>query len=323
MTLSDLRALVYENCGYQASPATAVVTRVTNHLNLAYRTLLREPGLARLRETTDPLPLASVASQKFYGLPAQISQVRAITETDNDRMLAPMTLLELRLTDPGLSATGTPWAYIPLGYKAIAVPPGGTGVWAVSSSAADTTQAIQINGVLTSGLATGDQSATLTGATRVQIGTLTTIADLQTVSLDAVAAGTVTLYNASTSGTALAAIPIGAQAPQYFQVQLYPTPDAVITYYVDGVYRIPGMDDAQDVPMLPDEFHDVLAAFARAKEWEYQDDPRFETAMAEYRQGVSRLKHVLGSAPGEIPVLGRMLRRRYSRYGAWAPAERW
>lgn len=324
MTVTDLLARVYENVGYASSPASAVTTRITNSLNQAHRAILREPGLARLRDTTVPLTFASVASQKFYGLPAELERITAITETDNDRLLQPISLQELRITDPGLSNSGTPWAYVPLGYRQVPIPPEGTGVWAASSAAGDSGSGygVKVNAVTTSGLAI-DLKADLTGTTRVQIGTATDLQDVRLFSLEKACAGVVSLYNAAAAGTTLAQIGIGQQSSSYFTVQLYPTPSSAITYYVDGTLAIPTLDttDGAEVPLVPTAFHDLLSTYATAKEWEYQDDPRYATAMREFSLGLQRLKHHTQSSAAEIPVLGRgAARRKISREGAWAPA---
>jgi hypothetical protein len=137
-----------------------------------------------------------------------------------------------------------------------------------------------------------------------------------------VGVGVVSLYDASSSGNVIAEIPIGQTAPQYFRVQLYPTPDEAITYYVDGTYRIPTLDDAQDVPMLPDDFHDMLMDYARWREYERTSDTeRAMLARSDWTTALSRLKHSVSAMAADMPVMGRMSRPRYSRFGAWTPAE--
>jgi hypothetical protein len=313
---------LYEDLGFASSPPSAVTTRLGNALNEAHRAVLREPALSRLRDTATPISFASEADRVMYGLPSQLMRVTVITERTNDRELSALSLQELREHDPGLTSTGTPWAFVPLGYGPISRLPAATGIWAASASASDTTQTVQINGVRSGGLSTGDLTATLTGTTRAAIGTVTDIVDLQVVSLSAVGVGVVSLYDASSSGNVIAEIPIGQTAPQYFRVQLYPTPDAAITYYVDGTYRIPTLDDAQDVPMLPDDFHDMLMDYARWREYERTSDTeRAMLARSDWTTALSRLKHSVSAMAADMPVMGRMNRPRYSRFGAWTPAE--
>lgn len=323
-TLGTLLSDLYRDLNFQDTPATAVTTRLKAHLNKAHQAILREPSFSRLRDTTSPLTFASVANQAIYGLPAQINRVRAITERDNDRQLQPITLEELRADDPGLTATGTSWAFVPLSYGPIKYVPAATGIWVASSSASDTSQTAMVNGVRTGGIATGDQTATINGTTRTAIGSFTDYVDVQTISISAVGVGLISFYDASTGGNTIAEIPIGKLSPRYFRVQLYPIPSSAITYYVDGQYDIPELDDTQDVPMLPEEFHDLLSAYARMREYErLGDNDRMMFAANEYTTGLSRLKHMVSTSPSEMPVMGRPVRRRFSRYGPWAPADTW
>lgn len=320
MTVGDLLSDLYRDFNFGASPDAIITTRLKGYINKAYNALLREPSLARLRDTTAPLTFASVANQAIYGLPSQLSRISAITERDNDRDLESMTLDTLRRSDPGLTSTGTPWAFVPLGYGPTKYTPASTGIWAASSASGDTTQVVQINGVRSNGLPTGDITATLTGTSRVQLGTLTDYVELQTVTISAVGTGLITLYDASSSGNTLAEIPIGQLYPRYWRVQLYPMPESAITYYVDGTYNIPILDDTVDVPMLPEEFHDLLAAYARMREYEKQGDlERNQLAEQEWTTGVNRLKHKVATSGAETHVLGRPMRRRFSRLGPWAP----
>ncbi len=324
MTLGDLRTDVYADIGLTASPPTAVANQIDRYINKAHRMILREPGMSRLRDTLEPLTFASASGRYIYGLPASLSRIRAVTERDTDRNLEPMTLNELRLVDPGFNATGTPWAYVLHGYRPIKYVPASTGIWAASSSAADTTQVARINGTRTTGLASGDQTATLTGATRVALGSFTDYVDVTSIALSAVGAGLVSFYDAAAAGNTIAEIAIGQTVANYFVIQLYPQPTATITYYVDGTLKIPTLDNAAEAPLIPEEFHDLLAAYARMRWYETTtEQAKAGEAKEEYAIGLSRLKHYVASQPAEIPILGRPHRRRFSRYGSWFPAESW
>lgn len=319
MTLSELLSNLYIDLGFESSPPPSVTTRLTANLNKAQRAILREPGLLRLRDTLTPLTFTTEADRYIYGLPHALVRIKAISERDNDRDLDEMSIPQLRLTDPGFTATGTPWAYVPLSYRQVKNVPASTGLWAESTSGSDTTQVIRLSGVRADGMPSS-ATATLTGQTRVQIGTVTDYVDAQTISLSAVAAGVVTVYDAAVLGNEITQIPIGATSSQYFCVQVYPTPESAITYYVDGVMRLLPMVLSSDTPVIPEEFHDMLAAYARMREYEKTgDDERTQQAAKEYEIGMTRLKDFV-QQPSEIPVMGRPQLRRYSRFGPWAPA---
>lgn len=325
MTVTDLLADLYEAFLFGATQSgTAVATRFTRHLEKAHKAIMREPGLARLRDTLSPLTFASEASRAIYGLPAALERVTAISERANNRTLIPMTMPELRALDPGLTATGSPSHEIPLGYRVIAQPPASTGLWAVSSAAGDTTQSLQVNGIRSSNLQGGDVNTTLNGITRVALGTFTDYVDVQVLALSAVCVGTVTIYNAVTAGNVIAQIAIGQTSPQYFCVQLWPTPSAAITYYVDGTLRLVGLSDVRDVPWLPDEFQDALMPRARMYEYEFKGDTeRWRLAKLEYDEAVSDLKYAVSAMANDTPTLGRSARRGLSRLGGQYPADRW
>jgi hypothetical protein len=321
MTKGQLLAILYERLNYQSSPATDVTTRLGNHLNQAQRMILRQAGMSGLRDGINGTTFESVSGEAYYGLPQVIASIRSITDRTNDRKLHQLSFDVYREIDPGVDATGTPSHYVPLGLRACQYRPEITGLWAVSTSAADTTQVIQINGVRNSGLPSLDQTATLTGTTRVAIGTATDYTDVTTISLTTAAAGVVSIYDASSSGNVVAAIPIGHLYPQYLGVKLYPKPTAAVAYYVDGPTRIVDMDDTVDVPQLPEEYHDLLIPAAMMLEYEKTNDTRYPLAVATYREGLSNLKHHLAAGPDLSPVLGGVTVSRTSRFGSWYPAD--
>lgn len=321
MTLGDLLGRLYERLSYQSTPAAAVTTRLTNLLNDAQRRILRTPGLERLRPTTTGLTFASVAAQTIYGLPPVLASVRTITDRTNNRLLTSLSLDELRGTDPGLTASGTPSAYVFFGFKPYAQPPVSTGLWAVSSSAADTGgPKVQINGIRSGGIVTGDVEASLTGITRVAIGSFTDYVDLQSIALSAACAGVVSIYDAASNGNLIAQIQIGKLTAEYLSIQLYPTPATAITYYVDGVEKSPDMDDSYDSPVLPEDFHEMLVPAALCIEYEKNDDPRLQLAQMLYQRDLSQLKYWVASQ-GETHVFGRAPSARFSRLGSWTPAD--
>ncbi len=325
MTVADLRTDLYADLGFGASPPAETAARLLRHLNKGQRAILREPGLSRLRDTIAPIPFASVASQSIYGLPSNLERITAITERDTDRDLAPISLIDLRAIDPALRASGTPDRFVPLGYRPIKTQPASTGLWIVSSSASDTTQVVRVLGVRASGEPVGPFTATITGITRVAIGsTITDFADVVEFSISVVGVGVISLYDAASSGNEIAQIPIGRQSSQYFSIQLYPTPTGATTYYVDGTLKIPDLVSDQDVPLLPEAFHDLLNAYARMREYEPKgDSERLVIATQEYRLGLSRLKHAVNSQAVEIHQLGARPSRHQSRYGAWAQVQPW
>lgn len=325
MTLGEMLSSVYEDCGHPASPATVVTTRITKNLNNAYRMILGDPALRGLRDSLRESAFSSASGQWNYVMPEHLSRVTAITERDNDRRLEPITLDYIRTHDPGMTASGSPWAFVNKGRRPTQFPVADvmSGLWAVSSSALDTTQVVEINAVRAGGTMTGDVAVTLTGTTRAQFAPgVTDFQEIQTLRLSAACVGNVTLYDAAVDGNALAIISAGKLSSNYLIIQLYPTPSSVIAYFVDGEMKPVTMDDTQDIPVLPEEFHDLIPLRAKAYEYEMQRrDVEYAQAMRDFTKRFDDLKYRMNVQHGQVLEMGSMGRRGISRMGGMFPVD--
>lgn len=320
MTLSALLAELYRRCDFTTSPPTAITTRLTAFLNTTQRQILTTPGLDRLRD--DTLTFASVASQALYGLPPVIAKVESVTDRTTLIDLAPATLSDLRRSDPGVVLTGTSDTYILRGLQQVAVQPiAATGLWVVSTAAGDT-QNCFIETVRSGGYASVGAAVAVTGVTRKALGTLTDHVEVTKFYLSTAAVGAVSLYDSATVGVELARIPIGGTYARYQGIQLYPTPTAAITYYVDYVRTLTDLVNPTDEPVLHEDFHYLLVEGALIKEWTKVDDTRRQAALADYKKGVSDLKYFVTCPPDYVARRGVSGGGR-SRFGANFPATRW
>ncbi len=321
MTFGELQIDVYEDTGANnPMPTTQTVARISKNINKAHRKILTEPGLIRLRHTGMPIQFDTEADRFLYGLPPSLSSVRALTERDTTRILFPKTIDEIREEDPGFTRQDTPWAFVPIGYKVIQRAPDSTGLWVASTSSSDSTPVVQVVGVRASSIISAEESATLTGTTRVALGTITDYVDVISLSVSQTCVGVVSLYDAAASGNVLAEIPIGAQTSQYFMLQIYPTPSDVVTYYVDGTYRIVTLQDAQDTPQLPEEFHDMLSDYAKEQECiKAGEGQKALYWRSEFDGKLPKLRQWVSSQGAETPVISRRFTPRVSRYGANMP----
>lgn len=322
MTLSEIEADVYRRTGKNPTADPATQTRIRAFINQRQRRILSEVGIGRLRD--DIFTFASVASQQRYALPQGIAKLHHITDTSNSRHLQELSLSVLRTWDPNSTAaiTGTPDAFVPLGYTAVALQPSNASqLWAVSSAAGDT-QNLTIETLLSTGERRTITQA-LTGVTALQIGTLATHLVIERVYVATAAVGTITVLEDSGTGTELARITIGQTAPRYYAILLYPTPAAAVTYTVDAEFEIADMSVAGDVPYLPPDFHFLLSVGARLDEYEKTDDEkRRRIAESEWAQGLSRLKwHLYGLRSQGSGYLGSSWRR--SNLGPWFPPGVW
>jgi len=326
VTYNALLLDLYRRCGYtNASVDAAVTLRLSGFLNEALQDVISEPGIgAWITLNQPPVTFASVVNQAIYAIPNGVQRIDAISDRTTNTTLELSDLTWYRTASPNPAIfTGTPSAWVPFGFMAVSSQPSAaTGLWAVSSSASDTTQSVKIETVRTGGV-TFSSALTLNGVTRVQLGTATDHEQITKFYLSAVAVGTISLYDAATVGNLLGIIPIGSTFSRYQAIALWPTPAAVATYAVDGERDLPDMSNATDEPPIPSRFHRVLIDGALAREWEKKDDStRAREAQRRYERGRAQLRYFVTCPPDFLPSRGQAIVER-SRFGGYFPSTRW
>jgi hypothetical protein len=324
MTLAEILEGVYADLNFQTSPSAPdakVITRLKRYVNEGIRTVIGEPGMTRLLDSDTPATFATVANQSRYTLPESVAFIRGIQEHTNNRTLRSMPLDEYRRIDSNpANNTGLSTHYVPMGSVAVAVQPTAACEIFVKSDVAETPVAY-IEGVITGGY-TRTASATMTGVTAKSLSTtITNFIEITDFYISANAVGNITLHSVSGAGTELARITIGAKRPRYTGFYLWPTPSAAVTYYVDYRRELAELVNDTDVPPGPTDFHYLLEAYARMREYEKSNDDRFPAAAARYTKALSRLKYATQTGPDELPVIGRGRTTGRSRLGAWTPAD--
>jgi len=297
---------------------SATQARLIGFLNQRQRRLLSLPGLRHLRNAT--VTFNSVADQPTYAL-ANIAKISRMFETTNDRTLYEMSQQDYRLIQPDTTITGTPSAFIWTGRQEVAAQPSNaSSLFVVSSSASDTTQTCYVTGVITGGYPV-TASVTLTGTTAVNVASATSTWErVDKFYLSAVAVGTVTLTEDSGGGATLGVIPIGQTTTDYTGFSLWMTPSSVITYYVDIVRAVTDLAQSTDVPVLPEDFHDVLLLGCVMDEYQHLSDSRYEIAAMEYTKRVKELQYWLSETAIGQPFSLANQWQRPSQLGAWYPA---
>lgn len=318
MTLSEIQQDVYARCNYGTSPSTAVVNRITRFINQRHRVILADRGMERLRD--DQYSLTSTSGTAIYAMPQALARIKHITQRTNNIPLEPQSLAWLRMVDPGLTATGGPaYAYIELGTRQVAQQPSDASEIFVKSTSASDTGTAYIEGVRTGGYRRS-LSVSMTGVTAVSLGTaITDFIEIDKFYISAAAVGTVTLHEDSGAGTELARIPIGGTFARYQTVQLWPTPTGEV-YVIDYTRKIPDLVNANDEPLLPEDFHSsVLATWAEADEWRHLNDKREQAALDAVGYAQKNLRNWVLNPPGYLPTPGDYA-PRFSRLGPWYPA---
>lgn len=320
MNLGAIRSVLYRRLNY-VPPQPSVIARLDDFINETHRELCSLPELERIR--LDVTPITVYANTARTGLPPVIARLKAVTDRTNQLKLQQVPLADLRLQDPGQQNTGSyPLRYAVIGNQAVYRPPATTGLWAVSSSASDTTQKAYVESVTTGGYPNQPTltGTILTGTSRVQIGTLTSHIEVTKFYIDNVGLGSVSLYDAVTAGNELARIPIGQSNSRYWAVEWSPIPTSDTTEYVDYERQIYDLTQASDEPLLPPDYHSLIGVGARMKEYEYLDDTRLIAARQFYEAGKDALKSFMNDDGDRMGSL-RPTRQRWSRLGGTYPSE--
>jgi hypothetical protein len=323
MTRADLERAVYQECGHSDAPDTRIVTRIRRLLTEGVHAVLGEPGLAHLADSDTPSVVASVASQARYVVPESIAAIRHISDRTNDRTLVPMSLAAYRALDPdAASTTGTPTHYVPIGRVGVAVQPTDASDIFVDSTSGSDTNTAYLEGFITGGYQRRT-AITMTGTTAISLG-ITSFLELNDFYLSHPAVGTVTLHEDANGGTELARITIGETRPNYYGFYLWPTPAAVVSYYIDARRDVAPMTANTSEPPWPEDFHHLLVAYAAWREWTFKGDTdRGRDALQRYQVTLSRLKYFTQAQTDELPVMGGRRTVGHSRLGGYYPADTW
>jgi hypothetical protein len=290
--------------------------RVIAFLNQRQRQLLTLPGLMHLRNTT--VTFASVASQASYVLP-NIAKIHRIYDPTNQRVLYEMSQQRQRLIDP-IPITGTPESFIWLGRQVVRTHPSDASELFVKSTSASDVGTAYVQGVIT-GNYPRTASVTMSGTTAVSLSSsITTWEQVNKFYVSTAAAGTITLREDSGSGTELATITIGQTSTDYWGFTLWPTPSSVITYSADIERAVTDLAQDTDVPVLPEDFHDVLLLGAVMDEYQRLNDQRWSVAEAEYTKRVEKLQYWLYETPTSQPFSLTRGYQRPSQLGSWFPS---
>ena len=327
MTFSALLLECYRRLNFTSTPAASVTTRLSAFLNDAHRRVLTSSGMELLREGTETF--SSVAGESRLNLPPNVAQVKAITDTTNHQRLRAMRLGDYRRADPGVTASGTPDYYVPVGQQQVArQPAAASGLWVVSS-ANDTTKKAYVEGFTSGGYqhVTAAAGTALTNGpvTRNQCGSSTDITSVTRFELDTVCVGLVKLFTSLTGSEELARIEPGRLSTSYFAIDLFPTPAVATPYRVDFARTMTDMA-LTDTPYLPEDFHYVLVVMACRREYAFADDKvRYEAMVFEEKEAMRAMRSFVLYPPdyrvrNDDPEEGV---QDGSNLGGWFPAGRW
>jgi hypothetical protein len=315
MTFAELADDALDALGYSlaSSTQTDARTRIKRGLNTWHRRILTKPGFARLIRDFEET-LTTTTGQAVYGFAEPMGRLNGIYDITNRWPLDQCDLSWLRDQASAMNTSGTPSAYVPRGWAPVATHPSSADKVYAVSSAADTTQ-IGWDFLLSNGTRQTGVTA-LNGTTAVQLGTATTIVQVMALTYQGPSTGlTITFTQTSGAGATLGVIQPGRTKARYFQVQLWPTPSAALTYTCDFTGEIRDLQADQDEPMLPPDWHFLLSLGAQCEELKRRDDTRYKIVRDDLEDAEKSLNRWLW----DLPTPRRDVDRP-SRLGAWFEA---
>lgn len=319
MTLRDLERMVYRYTNKNVSvPNAETQQRVRGFINQRHRDILTE--FSQLRD--DILTFESAEDQQDYSIPEQgITRINRIWEDTNRTSLEQRSLAWLRANDPD-PQIGTPQFWIPMSYTQVHTQPSAPdSVWVDSTSASDTGQCY-VEGITANGFRQSVE-VTMDGITAVDVAPdVPDWIEIDKFYLSQAAVGTVTLHEGTGGGTQLSDIAPGDTYAKYYTFLLYPTPSTELTYLMDVTRSIHDMVNPLDEPLLPADFHSMLAVGARLDEYEFSDDMgRRRLAEIEWDRWYKKLTTWLVAHPSvRLDLNAEPGRGERSSLGAWFPA---
>lgn len=326
MTFAELQKGVFDDLQYQASPKPGVQDRIRRYLNEGLERVLRRPRLKSLR--LGVLAFTSEANVGYYGAPAAFDRIDYVTDLTNHRKLIFRTRDWYRAMDPGVVANGTSTYWIPEGVSAVKRHPGLYGptssLFVHSDNAGDISQTFTLHALRPWDGINQPTSARLAGETLVP-AYFHGEAQIQVThfSINASALGNVILGD--NIGNVLAVITPPRLSSRYLGFRLFPTPATALTYEIEGQYAIPRMTKDEDEPPFPDNYHEMLACYARARF--YRKDGRLaqsQAEMGEFERFALDLTAHIEYPPNYRPVASKLSAygNRWSDLGPNYPADR-
>ena len=275
MTLNEIELDVYRRLDYADTPPPSVKNRIDGFINQRHRQLLASDRMRPLRLATTTL--VSVPDRASYGLPYGCSRVARVMDQTNQYLLGAHTYEWAREADaapPRVSGTPTHW--IPLGYSPCAMRPFSSPTLYYSAPGVIAATGIDLAFVIDGGVTVSVHlAAPPSNGTPQAIPTGGNVTDIFTFAAIDPAAFRITLSTDLAGTQIISQIAAGTTTARYYRIGFYPSPAAAITYWVDYEREIPTLVDPSDEPLLPIDFHDIIALWARLDEYEFKSDDRW------------------------------------------------
>lgn len=319
MTFLDMQNAFCSDQGYN-QPSTEQIARAKRWINEGYRHLM--VGRERLRQVT--LGLTTENNRALYPVAQAVARINYITQVSNSQRLTMLTLDKYRLINPGLNqSSGFAYQWVPYGWSGVLRQPEGKGLWIVSTAIGDTTQVATVTGFITNGDQVAPTTATLNGTTRVQVGTRTDWYTVEKLSFATAGTGIISVYDAAVGGNEILRLQVGQTSAQYEHILMFPTPSAVVDYVVDADLKLVDLVSDNDIPLLPEDFHDMLPLYARGRDYKRAGDRvRIQEFKEEWKNRYTTLQMNVDFPQDWQPISGGALSGYgWNNLGPWYPAD--
>lgn len=300
MTLNEIELDVYRRLDYADAPPASVKARIDGFINQRHRQLLATDRMRPLRLATTTL--TSIASRASYGLPYGCARISRIMDQSNGYLLGTQSYEWAREHSPNLQdVTGTPTHWIPLGFSPVAMRPLTATFPPLWIASIDTPPGAAVYTLVVVGEFNGSPGQTLaltpTLSTPdplvrnpITVPTGFTVTDILEFSSSVPLTGAVALFDAVTGGNLISQISKNQTTARYYRIGFYPVPTAPVLYWIDYEREILPLTDPNDEPLLPLDFHDIIAMLARLDEYEFKSDDRWQTTASLVEQRTRELR---------------------------------
>lgn len=221
-------------------------------LNDAQSEIASKIDLAHLEHETT---FATVSATRVYYLDEFLpNSILSVVDQTNNQNLSIIDEKRIELIDQDKDDSGSPFHYSLLGTSNVEGQPSSASVVTVSSaSASDTTQRVRIRGLVSS--VANYELLSLNGTSSVA-GTLS-FSSVTHITKDAVTVGRISATSNAAAVT-LALIPRARFSVEYQKIGLWPVPSGAYTIMVRGLRRPLDLVNSEDIPDLPELFHELV-----------------------------------------------------------------
>lgn len=234
--------------------------------------------------------ISTTSGTEYYALSNLVdtSKIIHFYNESSPRYLSYASEANYRMYDPGSASTGSSYLYRLLGYSPVKLQPTSASVLTfVSTSVADTTQKVTING-LNSSSTYIVETVTLTGTSSV--ASTTSFTKVLALSKDSTTTGSVTCTSNSAAVTNVI-LPPSELDISHPIVGLSPDPSSTETIYYDFYSILPRINSDTDVSLLPSKYHDVPELYAKSRCFRHLNNgPAADTAFQEFLARIEDMK---------------------------------